>query len=98
MPTEFGLGDTYFTIYDGMGNVIFEGKADEFMINHTVKPKPPLGVTPKNIFEFMRVQDLCRALYERSIFEEVDYDLMTKWSEELQYRLGILKYERSCKQ
>jgi len=59
--------------------------------NHIQKPKPPLGVMPKDIYEFKRVQDLCRALYERSIFEEVDYELMIKWSDELNDRLYGLK-------
>jgi len=57
-------------------------------------PKPPLGVTPKQIFELQRVQELCRALYERSIFEEVDYNLMIKWSEELNDRLYGLKGDK----
>ena len=93
MPTELGLGDTYFTIYDGDGNIVYEGKADDFMNSKTVKSKPPLGVMPKNIFELKRVQDLCRALYERSIFENVDYELMSKWCEKLNDRLFNLKCE-----
>jgi len=88
MPTKFELGDTYFTFYDGNGNIVFEGKADKFINNKT---KPPLGVIPKNIYELQRVQDLCRALYERSVYEEVDYELMIKWSEELNDRLYGLK-------
>lgn len=55
------------------------------------KSKPPLGVMPKNIFELKRVQDLCRALYERSTYEEIDYELMSNWSEELNDRLFNLK-------
>ena len=60
---------------------------------HKQQPKPPLGVMPKEIYEFQRVQDLCRALYERSNFEEevVDYDLMFKWSQELNDRLNYLQ-------
>ena len=58
---------------------------------HIKQPKPPLGVMPKDIYEFQRVMDLCRALYERSVFEELDYDLMIKWSDELNDRLYGLK-------
>ena len=47
MPTEFGLGDTYFTIYDRSGNIVYEGKADDLMNSKTVKPKPPLGAMLK---------------------------------------------------
>ena len=64
---------------------------DEDTYEHIKKPKPPLGVMPKQIFELQRVQELCRALYDRSIFEEVDYNLMIKWSEELNDRLYGLK-------
>ena len=55
------------------------------------KPKPPLRVIPKNIYELQRVQDLCRALYEYSTYEEVGYELMIKWSDELNDRLYGLK-------
>lgn len=58
---------------------------------HTPKSKPPLGVMSKDIFELFRVQELCKALYNHSTFEEVDYDLMIKWSNELNDRLYGLK-------
>jgi len=90
MPPKFELGDTYFTLYDGIGNIVFEGKADDFM-SKTVKPKPPLGVTPKNIFEWHRVIELCRALHEYSLYEDVDQNLMIKWADELNDRLYGLK-------
>jgi len=65
---------------------------------HIQKPKPPLGVMPKNIYELKRVQDLCKALYERSIFEETDYELMIKWSDELNDRLYGLKGDKLNKE
>ena len=58
---------------------------------HVKQTKPPLGVIPKNIYELQRVQDLCRALYEYSTYVEVDYELMIKWSDELNDRLYGLK-------
>lgn len=66
-------------------------EANKITYEHVVQPKPPLGVMSKDIYEFKRVQDLCRALYERSIFEEVDYELMIRWSDELNDRLYGLK-------
>jgi len=89
---ELGSGNTNFTIYDdGKGNIVFKRKDNDFMNSKNVKPKPPLGVIPKNIYELQRVQDLCRALYEYSTYEEVDIELMIKWSEELNDRLYGLK-------
>ena len=96
MPTKYGLGDTYFTIYDGVGNIVFEGKVDDLM-NKEVKPKPPLGVMPKDIYELKRVQDLCRALYERSTYEEMDLAFMIKWADELNDRLYGLKGNKNDK-
>jgi hypothetical protein len=64
---------------------------------HVQQPKPPLGVMPKDIYELVRVQELCRALYERSTFEEVDYNLMIKWSDELSDRLYGLKDDKLYK-
>jgi hypothetical protein len=75
--------------------IIFVGKNNMDTYEHVKQPKPPLGVTSKHIYEFQRVQELCRALYERSIFEtEVgNYELMIKWSDELNDRLYGLKGE-----
>ena len=58
---------------------------------HVKQPKPPLGVMPKQIFEWHRVIDLCRALHEYSLYEDVDRHLMIKWSDELNDRLYGLK-------
>lgn len=57
--------------------------------------KPPLGIIPKNIFELKRVQDICRALYEYSQYENTvnSYEHMIKWSEELTDKLYNLKFE-----
>lgn len=60
---------------------------------HIQKPKPHLEVMPKRIYEFQRVQDLCRALYEYSVCEKVNYELMNEWCEELNDRLFHLKCE-----
>jgi len=91
---EFGSSNTNFTIYnDGNGNrnIVFKRKDNDFINSKNVKPKPPLGVILKNIYELQRVQDLCRALHEYSTYEEVDIELMVKWSEELNDRLYGLK-------
>ena len=87
---SFGRSSFYrknYTVleFDGIGN------KDEDTYVHVKQPKPPLGVIPKNILELQRVQDLCRALYEYSTYEEVDYELMIKWSDELNDRLYGLK-------
>ena len=102
MRPTFGINDiTYFTVYDGNGNIVMEENQKDFGIKdvsiHTQKPKPPLGVMPRDLYELLRIQELCRALYERSTFEEVDYDLMTKWSDELSDRLYGLKENQSNK-
>jgi hypothetical protein len=81
-------------ILDKMGKILFEGNAEDYKTWYHVKqPKPPLGVTSKHVYEFQRVQELCRALYERSIFEAeiINYDLMFKWSQELTDRLNYLQ-------
>ena len=65
---------------------------------HVKQPKQPLGVTPKNIFEFMRVQDLCRALQEHSLYEDVDLAIMIKWADELNDRLYGLKGDKLNKE
>jgi len=43
--------------------------------------KPPLGVKPKKIWKIERIQELCRAIYERSTYE-ID-DIMKDWASEL---------------
>ena len=59
------------------------------------QPKPPLGITPKHIYELQRVQDICRALHEYSRYVNSIYscELMINWSEELNERLSHLKYD-----
>ena len=61
---------------------------------HTQQTKPPLGVMPKNIFEWHRVIELCRALHEYSLYEDVDLALMIKWADELNDRLYGLKGDK----
>jgi hypothetical protein len=81
-------------IDDDNGHLCFKEENIELLDDtyiHIKQPKPPLGVMPKHIYELQRVKELCRALYERSIFEEVDYELMIKWSDELNDRLYNLK-------
>ena len=58
--------------------------------------KPPLGVTPRIIFEEMRMQDLCRALYEYSSYDLKleHYESMIDWAEELLDRLYNLKFDK----
>ena len=95
---QFGVQFSSVGLYERECEYIvieFAGLEDTYV--HVKQPKPPLGVMPKDIYELKRVQDLCRALYEYSTYEETNYELMIKWSDELQYRLGILKFERSCK-
>jgi len=62
--------------------------------NHIKQPKPPLVIMPKQIFEWHRAVDLCRALQEHSLYEDVDLELMIKWSEELNDRLYGLKGDK----
>lgn len=59
--------------------------------NHVKQSKPPLGVMPKQIYELQRIQDLCRALYEYSHYDDSNLESMIKWSEELTDRLKTLK-------
>ena len=66
-------------------------KLDNLEILEDAYLKPPLGVMPKQIFEWYRVIDLCRALHEYSLCEDVDKHLMIKWSDELNDRLYGLK-------
>lgn len=58
---------------------------------HIQKLKPTLEVMPKDIYECLRVQELCRALHEYSNVEKIDLELMIKWSDELNDRLYGLK-------
>lgn len=62
--------------------------------------KPQLGVTPKNIFEEIRVLDLCRALHEYSQQPSTitNYKYMITWAEELVDRLSNLKYEKEIEE
>jgi hypothetical protein len=48
--------------------------------------KPPLGVMPKEIWKEKRIQELCRALYERSYYK-LDPSML-KWTHELYELLG----------
>ena len=83
------FADMKYYINKNFKIVDFQGFNNTY--EHILKSKPPLGVIPKNIYELQRVQDLCRALYEYSTYEEVDIELMIKWSEELNDRLYGLK-------
>lgn len=56
--------------------------------------KPPIGVMPKYLYEFKRIQDLCRALYEYTAYTDCNYDLLTGWSKELTERIESLKKEQ----
>lgn len=55
--------------------------------------KPPLGITPKYIYEIHRVQEICRALndYAQSDLLINYYDLMLEWTDELKEKLDSLK-------
>ncbi len=55
--------------------------------------EPSLGVMPKKMYEVNRVEDLCRALYDRSIQEPVEdnVNIMHTWAEELVDRLWDLQ-------
>jgi len=84
-----------------IGSLTWGYGSDEYEIVEIIKdtyihkqhPKPPLGVMPKDIYEFHRVIELCRALYEYSNNEGigVNYELLIKWSDELNDRLYGLK-------
>ena len=55
--------------------------------------KPPLGVMPKSIHKELRIQELCRALYEYSIYHPIESkaDFMSIWAEELHELLTEFK-------
>lgn len=63
-------------------------------VKEAMMDKPPLGVTPKEIWsennKRERIQDLTRALYEYSHWkeDEITRELMQKWTQELQELLG----------
>lgn len=54
--------------------------------------KPPLGVSPKYIYELQRIQNLSRAIHEYAFHEksEKNYKLMLEWSNELTERIESL--------
>jgi len=70
------------------------------LVEEKIADKPPLGITPKYIFEEMRVKDICRALYDYSLryttLNQIEY--MIKWAEELVDRLYTMKYDREEKE
>lgn len=68
--------------------------------NNTYLIRPPLGVTPKHIYEIQRVQELCRALNDYSHYENSidNYESMIKWAEELNNRLFDLKLNLEIKE
>ena len=68
---------------------------DELFEQNKKQPKPPLGITPKHIYELQRIQEITRALYEYSRYVNSIYscELMINWSEELNERLNHLKYD-----
>jgi len=64
------------------------------LVDKPKQNKPPLSVMSKQIFEWHRVIELCRALHEYSLFEDVDQNLMIKWADELNDRLYGLKGDK----
>lgn len=78
------LGDNYVSDYLSERDIeILAGD----QLNKIVKP--PLGVTPKYIFEIKRIQELTRSLYEYAHHNstEMNYDFMLEWGKELLERL-----------
>lgn len=55
--------------------------------------KPPLGVTPINIFEKQRILNLAGAIYEYIESDTKDYDLLIEWADELKMRINFLKVQ-----
>ncbi len=53
--------------------------------------RPPMGATPKKIYELKRVQELSKAIYDYSHSDR--YRTMIKWAEELVDRLHDLDFE-----
>ena len=69
------------------GLLNFQIENIEFIDDNIIKP--PLGVTPKYIFEIQRIQNLTRALYEYAHFNpsDMNYSSMLDWTKELFERL-----------
>jgi len=80
------------TIDKSNGGLLFDFENLEFLSNDYKYTKPPLGVMPKDIFEYQRIKDLSRALYEYIEINSKDYELLSIWSEELTERLNNFKY------
>jgi hypothetical protein len=84
-------GDSYKVIDDEVGIVSFINKEDCEIIKEDMSEfvKPPLGVMPKYIYEEKRIQDICRALYEYSLYDAKNIN--TEWIVELLERLNYYK-------
>ena len=80
--------------YEGIGNCEEPCGSCRYLMSWKPKEektvKPPLGVTPKDIFLEHRINELCRALYE---YTHTDYtvkdkfELLMLWASELNNRL-----------
>jgi hypothetical protein len=97
LACDDGLESDYMSereIENIMGDQLVErlNKKEDTYI-HEVKPKPPLEVTPRDIYELQRIQELTRALYDYSRYEELDLELMLKWADELDDRIFNLTQE-----
>jgi hypothetical protein len=73
------------------GHGIKEYKIVEIIRN--TYSKPLLGIMPKEFYELQRAQDICRVLYEYINYEDIKYDLMIEWANELINKLYALKSE-----
>jgi hypothetical protein len=91
--TRYGLSYCYTEWFKSQNCIVKEFKGwEEFerIEKREAKPKPPLGVMPKYLYEEKRIMDLCRALYEYSQYK-IDEDTtksMTDWTIELCERLN----------
>lgn len=84
----------YLDFGEGYVSDWFSEKEIEYIIGGEENlKKPPLGVTPINIFEKQRILNLAGAIYEYIESDTKDYDLLIEWADELKMRINFLKVQ-----
>lgn len=83
---------TRFGAYYDNGTKSFRDLVEEFKTDIDTTQKPPIGLTPQNIFlelqNKQRVQDILDAC---SRYNEDNMNILQDWLDELSYRLGVKK-------
>jgi hypothetical protein len=84
----------YLNLGEGYVSDWFSEQEIEYIIGGEENlKKPPLGVTPINIFEKQRILNLAGAIYEYIESDTKDYDLLIEWADELKMRINFLKVQ-----